>query len=495
MPSLAATLILVLTSGTDDCKNACALKGNQCRVTCRAQAMQNLCFTLCKNDEADCRGDCGLGIDATRRGLNRPSLTQLEIQCGSGNGRACISAANGWFVGRDGVKDENKAATLLQAGCNRREADACAAVGDLQMDGRAVPKNPTLGMDSLEKACEWGSALGCFLLGRALETGRAGKTDAVRAKKLLTEACSGEYGPACHALGALLAQPGPQADAEKASTYVERACDLDDASACDALCLETRRPQGAPRDPLQSLGYCAKACNGQVMSACTSQALMLLAGPPFKPNPKKARELLDAACDGTDARGCLYLGEWLERGAWGWKRSPAESKRALERAALIVETPCRKGDAQACALASLLSVEGHGGPPAGPEARTRLGLLCNQEDATGCAALGLSWTLAACGPPQPAKALEALQLGCQGKLPVACRRLAALLQQGGEGVPVDAASAASIFESACAESDGPSCLGAAKLYKAGGAVAKDVKKAKALAKKGCKLGVKEACKL
>jgi TPR repeat protein len=231
------------------------------------------------------------------------------------------------------------------------------------------------------------------------------------------------------------------------------------------------------------------------MSACTSQALMLLSGHPLKPNPKKARELLDAACDGTDARGCLLLGDALDRGANGWKRSPLEARRAWERAALIVESPCRKGEAEACALASLLSVEGRGGPPAGADARERVSTLCGKDDAIGCATLGQAWLAPALGAPSPAKAMEALQLGCQGKEPVACRRLASLLQTGGEGVPADPASAAALFESGCDENDGPSCFALSKLTLAASPLPKDAKKkAKALAKKACKLGVKEGCR-
>jgi uncharacterized protein len=492
--SLAATLAVLLSAGPD-CKTACATRGNQCRVTCKSQALPDLCFTLCRNDESDCKGDCGLGVDVTRqRGVEGNPLGRLETLCGSGNGKACLSAANGWFSGHDGTKDESKAAQLLQAGCARREADACAAIGDLQIDGRAVPRNQSLGLDSLEKACEWGSPLGCYLLGRVLETGRAGKTDLARARKLYTEACSAEFGPSCLALGTLLAKKGPMEDPEKAESYVERACDLDDASACDTLCLQTRRPEGAPRDALQSLGYCSKACNGQVMSACTSQALMLLGGPPFKPNPRRARELFDAACDGTDARGCVLLGEGLERGAHGWKKNPADAKRAFERAALIIEAPCRKGNAEACAFGALLAVEGRAGLAVAANARERLAPLCNKDDATGCAALGLAWSLPAAGAPSPTKAMEALQLGCQARQQVACRRLATLLQVGGEGLPADPASAASLFETACDENDGLSCHALSRLLLSGGPVPKDAKKAKLLAKKGCKLGVKEACR-
>lgn len=494
MLALAALTTALLAAGTEDCKTQCATRGNQCRVTCKSQQLQDLCFALCRNDEADCKGDCGMGVDPNKARAGM-SPSKLETLCSSGSGRACLNAANAWFVGRDGMKDENKAAQLLNAGCSKREADACAAVGDLQIEGRAVPKNPTAGLDSLEKSCEWGSPLGCFLLGKALETGRAGKTDVVRAKKLYSEACAAEFGPSCFALGNLLAKPGSMQDLEKSESYLERACDLDDASACDALCLETRRPEGAPRDGLQSMGHCAKACNGQVMSACTSQAMMLLGGPPFKPNPRRARELLDAACDGTDARGCVLLGEALDVGAHGWKKNPGEAKRAFERAALIVESPCRKGDAAACAIGVMLNVEGRGGPAAGADAREKLALLCNKQDALGCAALGQAWTLPDLGAVSAKNALEALQLGCQARQPLSCRRLAAVLQTGGEGVPADPASAAPLYESACDEGDGPACHALAKMLLTAAGVPKDAKKGKAAAKKGCKLGVKEACRL
>jgi uncharacterized protein len=492
--TLSAALALVLTAGVEDCKTGCATRANQCRVNCRSQPLRELCFTICKNDETECKGDCGMGIDQSKqRGVQIASLASLETKCSSGNGRACLRAAQGWFTGRDGTKDENKAATLLNAACSRREADACAAIGDMQLDGRVVPKNVSTGLDSLEKSCEWGSPLGCYFLARTLESGRGGKTDVQRAKKLYTESCSGEFGPACFALGALLEKPGPNQDVEKAESYTERACDLDDAGACDALCLKTRRPEGAP-DGLASLAWCAKACNGQVMSACTSEALMLLSGPPFKPNPRRARELLDAACDGTDARACWLLGEALERGSYGWKKSTGDAKRAFERAALIVEGPCRKGDGPACSLASLLAVEGRGGPAIGAETRGRLEPMCGKDDASGCASLGLAWQTPACGAVSATKAMEVLQLGCQSKSQLACRRLATLLQSGGEGVPADPSSAATLFETACDDNDGVACHSAARLYGAGTGVAKDVKKAKVLAKKGCKLGEKDACK-
>lgn len=491
LPLLSA----LVAAGQEECKGHCATRGNQCRVACRGQTLRELCFTLCKNDEADCKGDCAMGMDPSKqRGVQAPTLARLELQCSSGNGRACLSAANGWFTGRDGVKDENKAATLLKAACGRREADACAAAGDLLLDGRAVPKNLASGLDYLEKACQWNSALGCFLLGRAFETGRAGKTDLGRARKLYVEACTAELGPACFALGTLLTLPGPQQDLEKAPTYVERACDLDDAAACDALCAETRKPSGAPRDGLLSLTYCAKACDGQVMTACTSQALMLLGGPPFKPNPKKAKELLDAACDGTDARACVLLGDGLERGSHGWKKSPADSARALERAALIIESPCRRGEPGACAIGALLAAEGKGGLSPGPETRARLEPLCGEQETSGCAALGKAWLAEPLGPVDGAKARAALELGCKSRTPLSCGRLAGLLAAGAAGVPADPASAATLAQGACDEGEGEACVVLAGLLSDASSPLKDLKKAKLVKKQACKLGVKAACR-
>ncbi|WRA30882.1 sel1 repeat family protein [Helicobacter pylori] len=140
----------------------------------------------------------------------------FEKACDLNNGKGCKNLGSLYYNG-DGVKqDSKKAATMFEKACELKESDACVALAGLYYNGDGVKQDSKKADALFEKACKLGDQKACELLKSVL-------------------------------MGGLMANPNPEElfnlgvksyeeqDFSKARKYFEKACELGDQKACEAL--------------------------------------------------------------------------------------------------------------------------------------------------------------------------------------------------------------------------------------------------------------------
>jgi hypothetical protein len=181
--------------------------------------------------------------------------------------------------------------------------------------------------------CNLGSAGSCARLGGMLARGENGfRRDDRQALTFYERACERGDRAACSDLGVLYATAGaPVRDPQRALTLWRTACDDGLAQACTRLGLAEGRPAGGGAAP--SL---RRACAGGDPVGCL-HAAMASRDTTADGGGNDVGVLLDLACDGEVARGCLELAAWMKkRGA------------PIGATADVTDKACRLGAVEAC---------------------------------------------------------------------------------------------------------------------------------------------------
>lgn len=197
-----------------------------------------------------------------------------------------------------------------------------------------------------------------------------------------------------------------------------------------------RDAQGTKADSSLAQARFVRACEGDHVPGCTELALTLA-----ETQPERAERLLSSACDEGSAVACVELGARL-------------TATDPERARAILKPVCT--------------------------ARSD-GL-----NARACA------TMARCvASPEDAVALH--QIACEIGLPTSCLELARAMNEG-EGIPKNPQSAAGLYLALCQQASiGAACAQSASLYRAGGVVEANARRAFALDAQACDAGVASSC--
>ncbi len=223
--------------------------------------------------------------------------------------------------------------------------------------------------------------------------------------------CKGEAA-ACQKRAASL----PAEDGAHAIALYEKACEANEMLACATLggALLTGKPP-VEKDLGRGFALVQRACDGDVMEACTMTATAYEAGLKqggfsLPRDLEKGKSLYTKACDRKIAEACAALGTFY----LGEKGAPRDVVRAAE----ILDGACALRSARACNAVAMLSMNE-------PELRTAGNLETNK------------------------KVVEWLRRGCDLNHGVACANLAGATAAGVGGLKADRAAADALYDKAC----------------------------------------------
>ncbi|MEP6652347.1 MAG: tetratricopeptide repeat protein [Myxococcales bacterium] len=186
--------------------------------------------------------------------------------------------------------------------------------------------------------CAQGNAASCSRLAYLLAHGEQGLArDEPKAISLYQRACDAGCAVACFNLGAIHGIEGTAAHDDKMATkYWDLACRSGYPAACSNLGLLYAHQGSSPRQREAAVELFGRACAGGDPIGCMNAVVVMRQGVQA-PVEQEMGVLLDLACTGDLAAGCLELASWLDRhGA-----TPGAAKQAVEKA-------CRLGSEEAC---------------------------------------------------------------------------------------------------------------------------------------------------
>lgn len=475
--AFALCLGLFATAAVAQCSD-CDKAFSQCVKGCFADSK---CRRECDTERSSCVSECS---PAERKRLGAAkAIKQVELDCGSGDEKACYTLGALYFAGKELAQDYEKAAKYLETACRDGQADACGLLGEMYLHPYGLTQDVNRGLGLMEKSCDRGSLEGCNVLGRVLYEGKHKARDLERAMKLWRDGCGKGHGAACYQLGKahLIAKHEPALALEK----FDRACTLGEGSGCASMCALLMGETGVPRDENRAYTACTKACSDGQYGACAVQGVLLWHSDAVKPDPKKGRELIESACEGGDAQACAELAESLQTGGHAVKKNAEAAATGYLRAARRFEKVCNETlEVRPCAQWATLVARGK--VPNKDPVRTRAMLEkgCSPDDAVGCAGLGQSYE----DLKEPVKALAAYQRGCDAEKPDACFGIGRMLEAQ---EPADGVKARAAYEKGCSRWSASACARLAELMKLEKAPPKEVK---AMRAKACRYGAPEACK-
>jgi TPR repeat protein len=151
----------------------------------------------------------------------------------------------------------------LRQQCEQRQAGACLDLG-LAWLRIGTSQGDREARDAFEQACQRGDVQGCHNLGRMLAEGTGGTRDRSKARDAYVKACDAGLPWSCYAGALILVDEDPG----RAATMLQR------------------------------------ACNATYAAACYELALLYDAGNGVSHDERKARALLDSACQAGESRAC-----------------------------------------------------------------------------------------------------------------------------------------------------------------------------------------------
>jgi TPR repeat protein len=406
----------------------------------------------------------GAALLPTRSGVPNAerALDLLRRACDGGEASGCLAlpAAYSQQPGEEPDRDlidkaVERARLLLHKACDSEDPMSCVIVEALERGEQVARKaareaeerrqradkaearpsgggsGPSGGdpMAAMQiSACDRGVFFACLPVARMYQDGRGVTRDLARAAELLKVACDAEVPAACHELA--LAQRegrGIPRDRTAAERSFARACDLRVDESCQVLCdagalsrcmdVVRLRDRLFPSDQeMQTLRpLMEKACAGGLADGCVRLAQAVREGRGGPADPMRALELLERACAIDATAGCTALAETL-RTAHGPARDP-------RRALALLEGACTAGHGPACRPAGSMRYQSEAGPPNAQRALELFERGCRAGDADSCYVLGLN--LAAPGPAQDrARARVLFRAACLGGSRPGCEALA-----------------------------------------------------------------------
>ncbi len=216
----------------------------------------------------------------------------LDRQCDRGEATACLRYSEVLRVARD----FDRALEKLGRACELQSADACLTLGNRTRDGGRSKQNLERAIGFFEKACNAGSSRGCVNL--ADELSSAGTSDPRAIEKLYRKACSADNAAGCTGIAEaqLLAgnRKGAYLDYARACMLEQsdacfnagtlapnevrarwmflRACEGKFAKGCSKLSDLLLREDGGDRDLDKAISFAERACELDNVSPCKRAA-------------------------------------------------------------------------------------------------------------------------------------------------------------------------------------------------------------------------------
>lgn len=158
----------------------------------------------------------------------------LTSACDRGDAHACGQLAALYMDGTGVAKDPARGLQLFEQACGKQDAPACATLATAYKDGLGVAKDLARAAGYAETACDLKYWQQCFLAGALFKA--AVPPELVRAAALFDAGCGGGIGAACMEL-AVMRHDGVVGapDEAAARALLQKACDLHEAAACDAV--------------------------------------------------------------------------------------------------------------------------------------------------------------------------------------------------------------------------------------------------------------------
>lgn len=261
-------------------------------------------------------------------------------------------------------------ARMFSEACTAGDVRACGYAGRLWLDGAGVPHDAETvqrGLAMLTRACDGGVAASCGVAARWLARKAADSasdaTDAtsddadegnvLKARLELEQACLSGQADACFQVGQAFegGNEGFPRDASLAATEYARACDLEDARACNSIGCALEYGDGVPRDSARATEAFERSCHLGESTGCANVGYMAEHGEGTAKDVPRARALYGDACRAGEFYGCVHADMLaaVQNGA------PADFPHALahwERLCQVARS------ARACEFTSILYLDG-----------------------------------------------------------------------------------------------------------------------------------------
>jgi TPR repeat protein len=200
--------------------------------------------------------------------------------------------------------------------CLGGEEDYCNALAYYLWEEDAEENDIWVLRRSLAVACVKGMNDFCSTLSTTLDRGFGGfERDPNAAYWIADYACDKrEHGPSCHYKGvAYQAGEGVEADEEKSSFFVMKACELDFQYACGDAANVLRTGQGNwTKDLERGLDLARSSCRDDVGNGCRSLGYYYLSGEGVNKSIRRGLNHLKKGCELEEARACVEAGRVIE---------------------------------------------------------------------------------------------------------------------------------------------------------------------------------------
>jgi TPR repeat protein len=261
---------------------------------------------------------------------------------------------------------------------------------------------------------------------------------------------------------------------EEAERY-RQACIKGIPNACTEFAIRTRYGAGGVnKDLAEAARLYQKGCDGDDAAACLDLSQMYYSGEGVVQDFALSAVLAKKACEGGNATGCSGIGMALRYGQ-GIAMDLARSGAYYERA-------CMLGDAFGCKYAQRAKLL--------PD--VYYGSSCDAGNMSDCLTLGSLHTTGEGVSLDFARAAALYERACEGGQENACVRLGELVVRG-EGVPKDPVRAVQLFQRTCNDKSVEGCVNLGSMYWNGTGVPQDTNRAAALNHQACAGGNEKGC--
>ena len=255
-------------------------------------------------------------------------------QQGDSTMRGCVEAARGLLKGGGALKrDSATARKLLEKACDAKYADGCADLGGgFQGDDFGKPDD-ALAAKYLRMACDLGKDFSCNAAGKMEKIVKYGRPDE------WPKLCEAGKGPSCLKLAMVHYKAVPKEN-EKAAVFFDKACTAQESKGCDVLAqMYMKKWLKVKNHEAKALEYFDKACALDCGPCCTDGGILADKLRKYDLAVKQWQRGCDLG--GDEARGsCARVGQLYIRGRG--------TKKDLKKAREVLQKACDGGESSSC---------------------------------------------------------------------------------------------------------------------------------------------------
>ncbi|MFO0554338.1 MAG: serine/threonine-protein kinase [Polyangiaceae bacterium] len=316
----------------------------------------------CKaGDQVGCAGMA----TATRKGIGGVSRDLVaafkfaQQACSAGALHGCVEESIAYDKGVAVAKDRSRAIFIVRTACDAGSLRACRNLGTFFKYGSGLGQDYQAAVALYQRACEGGESIGCQTLGLSYVMGEGVARDEKRGFLLTESACTAGTMVACSQLGWLYAEgKGVAKDPVRAREYQRLACDAAEEEGCKLLAFYLSDGVGGPVDFVQARSLFESLYQGGNPGGFYGLARMYEHGLGAAKDIKAAVQLYERACNDLDyGPACGRLGLLYKYGLADGPGGRPDPKRARE----FFQLACDKGEKSGCITAKSLQPNGKPG--------------------------------------------------------------------------------------------------------------------------------------